>query len=91
MKQKHTNLHQENPPAPLTLEQALQLQHGQTLYQLDAFNSDGSYRRWRVSGKVRTWKRDKNRVEIPIKHGLYSNDTLTPAWFSRVSLTDKGV
>jgi len=28
--------------------------------------------RWKVNGKVQTWKRDPSRVRVPVKHGLYS-------------------
>ena len=33
--------------------------------------------RWRVNGKPKTWKRDPSRVEVPLKHGLYSYGYLT--------------
>lgn len=60
----------------ITLEQAKALQYGQTLYSSLHRNADGSPRRWRVNGKVRTWKLDPNRVEVPVRHGLYSYDTI---------------
>ena len=31
---------------------------------------------WRVSGCVRTWKRDVNRVEVPVKYGMYEHAVL---------------
>ena len=33
--------------------------------------------RWRVNGKVQTWKRDESRIRVPIKYGLYAYDALT--------------
>ena len=37
--------------------------------------------RFRVSGKVKTWKRDKYRIKVPIKHGLYDNGYITNGTF----------
>lgn len=28
-------------------------------------------RRVKVNGAVRTWKRDANRIEVPVKYGMY--------------------
>lgn len=53
----------------LTLDDAKRLTHGDTLV-----NTDG--KRWRVSGAVKTWKRDESRIRVPLKHGLYSNSSL---------------
>jgi hypothetical protein len=33
--------------------------------------------RWRVNGKVQTWKRSPERVRVPVKFGLYSYDAIT--------------
>lgn len=33
-------------------------------------------RRWYINGKVKTWKRDPSRIEIPVKHGLYVYGTI---------------
>jgi len=38
----------------------------------------------KVNGKVRTWKRDSNRVEIPLKYGLYLYFTFTASHINRV-------
>lgn len=32
---------------------------------------------WRVSGQVRTWKRDTSRVAIPAKRDMYHSHTFT--------------
>ena len=72
--------------APLTLEQAKALTRGTTLYSVHNRNSDGTCQRWRVSGQVKTWKRDASRVEFPIKHGLYMNDSVSQHDLHLVSL-----
>lgn len=37
----------------------------------------GNARTVKVNGKVRTWKRDPNRIEVPCKYGLYEYFLLT--------------
>jgi len=32
---------------------------------------------WRVNGKIKTWKRDPERFQLPIKYGLKTCDYLT--------------
>ncbi len=54
-------------------EQAKTLKFGQTLIQ----TFEGKQYRWRVNGKVKTWKRDSNRIQVPLKHGLYKFGYLT--------------
>jgi len=36
-----------------------------------------SCHKWRLNGRIQTWKRDANRVRIPVKFGLYSYDAIT--------------
>lgn len=55
----------------ITLERAKKLQYHEVLIHKK------TGKRWYVNGKVRTWKRDENRIEIPVKHGLYAYDTVT--------------
>jgi hypothetical protein len=31
----------------------------------------GDARKAKVNGKVKRWKRDKDRIEIPVKYGMY--------------------
>ena len=45
---------------------------------------DGTARRCRVNGKVRTWKRDKDRVEVPVKYGMYEYGCFTQRDITRV-------
>lgn len=62
---------------PITLEQAKQLTYGDILYCNTITNADNKTpARWRVNGQVKTWKRDPNRIQIPIKHGLYDHSYL---------------
>ena len=49
----------------ITLEEAKALDYRATLVD----KRDGA--RWRVNGKVQTWKRDPSRIRVPLKHGLY--------------------
>ncbi len=61
----------------LTLEEAKKLEIGQILYHTINKNADGSSQRWRVTGKVKRWKRAPERIKVPIKTGLYNNSYLT--------------
>lgn len=36
-------------------------------------NADGTPMRFRVSGQLKTWKRDTTRIYLPMKHGVYDN------------------
>lgn len=53
----------------LTLEDAKQLQYREVL--VDEYG-----KRWYVSGAVKTWKRDPDRIRVPLKHGLYTYGAL---------------
>jgi len=72
----------------ITLEQAKALEKGNTVYHVTNRNTDGTAQRWTVNGKVKTWKRDPSRVEIPIKSGMYGFDYLTENDLDLVSLED---
>jgi len=58
---------------PITLEQAKQLTYGDLIYS-NHFTMSDNYtpKRWRVNGQVKRWKRDPNRIQIPVKYGLYA-------------------
>lgn len=73
----------------ITIEQARALTHGKTLYMLTKKNKDGTPVRWRVSGKVQTWKTRPNEFKIPVKHGLYDNGYVTHENYTIFSLTEK--
>lgn len=54
----------------MILEEAKELQRNDILHHTTAKNADGTPERWRVNGKVKTWKRDPKRMEVPVKYGL---------------------
>lgn len=72
----------------ITLEQAKALQRGDVLYHVTHRNADGTAQRWRVTGKVLTWKRDAERIVVPVKYGLYTYDSITKDELHFVCLTD---
>lgn len=63
----------------LTLEHAKALKYGDVL-------TDTAGKKWRVNGKVKTWKRDTSRVQVPVKHGLYRYDYITELSLNEVTL-----
>ena len=73
----------------ITLEQAKSLKHGDILHHVTNKNKDGSPQRWRVNGKVQTWKRSPERVKVPIKYGLYAYDYLTENELDLVELAEQ--
>jgi len=73
----------------ITLEQAKALEHGQQLFHIRHRNADGTPQRWRVNGKVKTWKTRPDEVQVPIKHGLWSYDYLTHRDLDLVCLTEE--
>lgn len=73
---------------PLCLDAAKALRYYDRLYHRTARNADGSALRVRLNGRVRTWKRDAARIEIPVKYGLYGYHTLTARDLSDWSTVD---
>lgn len=71
----------------LTLAQVKALKHGTIVYDKNFNNADGTPKRWRVNGKVRTWKRSPDRVEVPIKCGLYQFHYITEHNYTQYSLS----
>ena len=72
----------------ITLEQAKSLTHGQVLHDDYAVNADGTCQRWRVNGKVKTWKRQPWRIRIPVKCGLYNYGYVTEATLKLMHLLE---
>ena len=72
----------------ITLDQAKDLKHGDILYHVTYKNADGTPQRWRVNGKVKLWKRSPDKIQIPLKHGLYSYDYLAQDDLDLVSLDE---
>ena len=56
----------------LTLEKAKTLKRCDIIYHKINKNSNGTHQKWKVNGKIKLWLTDKNRFQIPVKHGLYS-------------------
>jgi len=61
----------------ITLKQAKDLKVGDILHHHKNKNADGTPQRWKVNGKVKTWKTRPNEVKIPVKYGLYAYDYIT--------------
>lgn len=59
----------------ITLKEAQALRPGEILL-------DSRGKRWKVNGHVKTWKTMKDRVRVPLKHGLYAHDALTEHEFN---------
>lgn len=76
---------------PITLEEAKELKHGDILYHTKNKNADGTPQRWKVNGRVKTWKTRPNQVQIPIKQGLYSFDHLTERDLHTVTLSNNEI
>jgi len=55
----------------MNLEQAKQLKYGQHLVHKTAVNKSGKPLRVKVNGQPKTWKRTPEKVEVPVKYGLY--------------------
>ena len=48
-----------------------------THQHIELKDKQGRWRTVKVNGKVRTWKRDSERIEVPCKYGLYEYFVLT--------------
>ena len=70
----------------MTLEQAKNLKYGDIVHHNTSKNVDGTCQRWKVNGKIKTWKRSPERVKIPVKHGLYTCDYITEQYLNDVHL-----
>jgi hypothetical protein len=46
--------------------------------------NQGDARELKVNGAVRRWKRDANRIEVPVKYGMYEYGTLEARDINRV-------
>lgn len=73
----------------MTLQEAKSLVPGQVIYCTMAKNYDGTPQRFRVTGQVRTWKRNPNRIEIGLKRGMYEHARLTEVNLHLFTLTAK--
>jgi hypothetical protein len=64
----------------ITLGEAKNLGYGDRVYTLDR---NGNAAEIRVSSKVKTWKRDPNRIEVSFKYGMYENFRMDTAGILR--------
>lgn len=62
----------------MKLDEAKELKHGEELHYGECKLFIGprggqtlKVEAWRVNGAVKLWKKSPERVEIPLKHGLY--------------------
>ena len=62
---------------PLTVVEALAVNGNAVFAMNDEKNADGTCVRWRVNGKVKTWKTRPGEFKIPVKHGLYDYGYIT--------------
>lgn len=60
----------------MTLEEVKALRPGQ---RVDFIANDGQLRQLTINGNVQTWKRDAQRVEVPVKYGMYEYARLDTA------------
>jgi len=61
----------------LTIDKAKNLHYHDVLAMNDEMNADGTCVRWRVNGKVKTWKTRPNKFMVPVKHGMYDYGYIT--------------
>jgi hypothetical protein len=58
----------------ISLEEAKQLTYGDYIYSNQFTNADNKTpKRWKVNGQIKLWKRNANRIQIPVKYGLYNH------------------
>lgn len=74
----------------MTLKEAKALHVGDMVYHKEAKNADGTAQRWKVTGKVKVWKRDKKRVRVPLKRGLREYGYLTEDDLDLVEVEEAG-
>ena len=72
----------------ITLNEALNLKVGTIIYHTENRNADGTPQRWKINGKVKTWKRAPEKIQIPIKNGMRNFGYLTEYDLDKVSLVE---
>jgi hypothetical protein len=58
---------------------------------ITALSNQGTARTVKINGKVRTWKRDANRIEIPLKYGMYEYTIFTADDLHRILIPVESV
>ena len=61
----------------MTIDELKQVKYRQSLFHTKQFDKSGSMQCWRVNGKVQTWKRNPERISVPVKHGLFDFGYIT--------------
>lgn len=56
----------------ITIAEAKKLSYRDTIYHVSLKGSDKQPIRARINGKLKTWKREPERFQLPVKHGLYT-------------------
>jgi hypothetical protein len=55
----------------MTIHDAVHAQVGDIMLHTKHTNADGSPVRFKVTGKVKLWKRTPEKFRLPVKHGIY--------------------
>jgi hypothetical protein len=66
---------------PITLDEAKGLHYGD---HCQVLLNNGRAGTVKINGRVKRWKRDTDRIEIPVKYGLYECVTLTNSDYTRL-------
>lgn len=69
----------------ITLEQAKALKPGEFVH-VEELNADGTPQRYKVTGKVKLWKRSPERVHVPVKRGMKEYAEINENNLDQVSL-----
>lgn len=72
----------------ITKEQAISLRHGDYMHHVSATNADGTPQRFRVTGKVKTWKTRQAEFRIPVKRGMYETGYIDDSNVDEFNLGD---
>lgn len=56
---------------PLSKEICSTAEFREEFYHATLRNADGTAKRCRVNGKIKTWKRQPDKFRLPVKHGMY--------------------
>jgi hypothetical protein len=70
----------------MKINEAKKLRLGQIIYLKNAYNADGSPMRYRINGQIKTWKRNPEKIQVPLKRGLYEFGYLTEDNLHRFTL-----
>lgn len=61
----------------MRLRDAKKLEYGDMLEHKTLKGADGTPMQFRVTGAVKRWKRQPDRIRVPLKRGLYEYGELT--------------